>query len=410
MKKSAQISTEGALKDIADIVTIGAKKLAVFAGRLAGAGRSRSLTDLSKSAQVRPIVIIDSGLRNEPIMTSVMQSVLSIFIGYYLQAIALSTKVGNIRVTKFLNAFNPEASISAPTDNSNIWSVESYADGLPNVNVSNVERLNTERMWAEITDEEQTALEEHYQVYSLEDDSDQDYYDDAKPFEGSIGSNGVKSFNDVSKSMAVGKMIEVDIVDDKEKITVPVVVRAVPSFVTPDVLTHIFASLSAKKNQFRERYYLWKAGQIRFVQDLILNFDRIDEHRRNLVKDQSNAYATVHNRGSRNLLSRVALGEGTMAEHSNILVVSSDTMKGIERTIGGKVSSVMTRTRLFNDNYLILLVILDTNRERATIYHRGLIEPSEFSFRDLKSADKKDSGDILEILKAYQLGATPTSL
>ena len=72
---------------------------------------SGSLTEISKSARVEPFTIISSDLMvGQDYMHDVLDSVLSVFSAYYLQAIALDTEIEGVKVGKYLDKFSPSRS------------------------------------------------------------------------------------------------------------------------------------------------------------------------------------------------------------------------------------------------------------------------------------------------------------
>ena len=96
--------------------------------------QTHSLIDATRPARVEPIVMVDAALVFNDDLPTIMQSLLSQFSGFYLQAVALSMNVGNISPLKTLDKLNPrrdptDAFITAESD----WMLaqESYQYGLP---------------------------------------------------------------------------------------------------------------------------------------------------------------------------------------------------------------------------------------------------------------------------------------
>lgn len=92
------------------------------------AGKADSLIDYTSVARVEPITLIDADCLYHEDIGQVMQSMLSIFAGYYLQAVAISTTVGKIEVVKHLDKLNPKRN---PLDSAlNTAGTGEYAGGL----------------------------------------------------------------------------------------------------------------------------------------------------------------------------------------------------------------------------------------------------------------------------------------
>lgn len=102
--------------------------------RLFKTTKTSSLIDYTQPARVEPVVLIDADMILYDNLTPIMQSLLSIFSGYYLQAVTLSMNVGAVNVLKTLDKLNPRRD---PTDafitaeSGWMFAEESYQFGLP---------------------------------------------------------------------------------------------------------------------------------------------------------------------------------------------------------------------------------------------------------------------------------------
>lgn len=370
----------------AGAVKQGLDKTGSLMGRLSTAAGSgtipSSLTDLSKPSRVQPLVVIDSSLGDEEHIVDVMRTVLSIFTGYYIQGVNSIMPVGRVDTMKILDALNPDRSmlphgLSGLKDH--VWSKEAFANGLPSLEA--------------MTTEGESRL-----IVSIEKQSD------AEP--GMDAAGDLKRVYE-SENLAVGKLVNINVTDGDKSAKIPVTIRLVPSRLPSSTITHIFTAV-AGKGTWSERWHLWRAGQISFVKDLIFSKDLIDAHRKALINDTSNVYMSMSSRKSWNTAVSAKTGTPSLADASNILVISKETSIDIGRKLGGKLDSVRIRRHLFDSTNLMLLVVVDDQRERVVIYHRGLDLPTDSSFREIKSSEKGKGPDITEILKAYSMGATPT--
>ena len=98
------------------------------------AAKADSLVDYTQVARVEPICMISADCLYLESLPAVQQSALSLFAGYYLQAVAISATVGKVSVFKTLDKINPNRSPSGVvTDNANTWLMaqESYKHRLP---------------------------------------------------------------------------------------------------------------------------------------------------------------------------------------------------------------------------------------------------------------------------------------
>lgn len=349
------------------------------------AGRSiSSLADLAKPLRVEPLMLVDQELADHPAMPDISRHALSTYIGYYTLGFSALMQVGRIDTLKVMDAMNPNRSFGSPGKGFReaVFSKESYSMGLPSMESYEQPMDSRVVVSVEAGDKEKRSIS------------------------GGIDDETYKKFYEID-DLAVGKLINVELKDGKEAAKVPVMIRLLPTQVPSKVMTHIFTATS-KNATWKERYHLWRAGQIRLVKDMMLQLDLIDDHRRALMNDTSNAYMAVSQRRTRNILKAGGSGTPSMADASNIAVISKETAKDIGREMHGKLSSLSVRKRIFDSTYLILLIVVDEQWERLTVYHRGLDQASELSFRDIKGAEKGKGPDITEVLKAYQLGATPS--
>ena len=98
--------------------------------------KADSLIDYTRVARVEPIVLIDNDCLYLESLPEVMQSLQSVFAGYYLQAIAISTNVGKVEVMRHLDKLNPNRKPLDSALDSAGWLLaqESYRHRLPRPN------------------------------------------------------------------------------------------------------------------------------------------------------------------------------------------------------------------------------------------------------------------------------------
>lgn len=398
-----------------------------------------SLADFSMPSRVEPLVLVDAPLAEQPYMTDILKFSLTTFSGYYMQAAALVQPVGKINTLKVLDQMNPnrayqlnsrsvrDAIKAGPVP---VFSGEAFQDGLPALEtfdtplepnlIVSVENLRDEIDQVRLLKEHEQLNRARYDSQRAKNEAERSglglkkSQDEEKKRKEKEGIQGVRSSDPENtkkfyeiENLAVGKLLNIEFQDGDNRATVPVMIRLIPTKVPSKVLTHIFTA-TTKNSSWKERYHLWRAGQISLVRDLIFSVDLVDQHRKALINDTSNVYAAITDRRRKNLLSSGLTNSPSMADASNIAVISKETAKQISREMAGRLENLEVRKKLFNATYLILLVVVDEQWERVTIYHRGLDMPTELSFREIKSAEKGKGPDITEILKAYQLGSTPT--
>jgi Mor family transcriptional regulator len=339
--------------------------------------KSDSLIDYTQVARVEPIVLIDADCLYVEELPDVQQSLLSVFAGYYLQAVAISTSVGKIEVVRHLDKLNPRRNPGDSAANTMGWLLaeESYKHALPMGN----NKLAMEAAEIDIV----TARSET-----------------------TITKDSITQLSELS-NLSVGKMLSVEITDGLHKASVPIAIRLMASSMPTTNLIHIL-SLGSKDNSAKERYHDWRGGRLEFIKDLVLCQDLIDQHRSNLMKDKDGVYTNILNRSRANQLSAIVSANPSVATASNLVIVSKETVEKLEMELNGKISNFKIRERMFKSTYIMIMVVIDKHWNRVTFYHRGINDVTEVSMRDLKAANKNSGPNVSDLLKAYQLGNSPS--
>lgn len=345
--------------------------------------RSGSILEYTKVTRVEPIALIDHTIAHLPELENVCNTLTAIFAAYYLQGVALSVNVGNIETVRMLEKLNPSRD---PIENVGLmFSGEGYKLGLPRFDKS----LNVSQESVELTfrgdggDELQSAM-----------------VDDK-------GEN-VKNVNQVAANLSTGIMLSVTLEQNGDKAVIPVTVRLIATPTKPQVLTQMVVEGSNNRTM-KERWHGWRSGELGFIQDIVLCQDIIDARKEALMNDESGQYAEIISRKNRNRLSGLISLTPSVSTASNIMVLSADTAREIEREARMRFKSFKQRQKVFETAYLMLVAIVDTRYEMVTLYHRGISLPTEISFKEItRNGGKKDNIDINEVLKAYQLGDNPS--
>jgi hypothetical protein len=359
-------------------IGIGAIRHAV---EVIAATRADSLIEYSKPARVEPVCLVDADVLYLPETFDAMQTLQSMFAGYYLQAIALSSTIGRVSVMGKLDQFNPNRDPLTAAAGSQLFDIvpkaismlsqESYQDALPYFG--------------------KPALEEK----------------DITPNTGvSIGKDALKEIREVSQ-LSVGKMLSVEIEDNGHKGVIPVAIRLIAVDTPTDSLVHIL-SLGNKDTSMKERYHAWRSGRIEFFRDFVLCLDLIKAHRKNLMNDADGTFTNIVKRQRNNQLSAILSANPSVATASNMVITSANTIAKLELEINGKFDNFRVREKLFSETSLMIVAVLDTQWDRVKFYHRSIPDITSLPYKALKSLTKGDGADIGEILKAYQLGNAPS--
>jgi hypothetical protein len=340
------------------------------------ASKSDSLIDYTQESRVEPIVLIGTDVLYNEMLPDLMQTNLSLVAAYYLQAVAISATVGNIEVARTLSKLNPKRSAADAAADSLGWIVahENYEHRLPTL---------AAKMALEAIGDRDREVE----TFTVHRDTN-------------------RELKELS-NLAVGKMLMVDISDGCHKATIPVSVRLQASSLPIERLAHILAS-GSQDISIKERWKQMRSGEIEMLRDFVLCEDLVEEHRKNLKADKSGIYAQILSNRRENSIAAIVSANPSVATASNIAVISRETADQIERLANGKLSNPKVRERIFAKTSLMLLNVVDAADSRVTIYSRGIAMATEVGARDLRSVNAGTGPNVSDVLKAYQLGTSPS--
>lgn len=429
-----------------------------------------SLVSFTHPSRVEPLTIIGNDCVHLEYLPDVMQSLSSIFAGYYLQAVAMMTaQINGVSVTGMLDRLNPDrkadafgASLSTiqmggdsdwrmsslayehrlPTTlnaNAMAFEQENVNDGM-NTGTGNPrkdyqeeknareERLAASRISADkIRSENDTArtqmanaeknqaigMKNHEFAKNHKKELEEQEANKKKSATATINNDSIKSIREIT-DLSVGKMLNVTFGGGTDAngrevrpATIPISIRLIVNSMGENALVSLLCA-GSMDNSLRERYHQWRAGRIDFVRDLILCQDLIDEHKKAMIADHSGIHSEIIRRVSNAKLAGLENKAPSLNVASNLYVISEVTAATIEHKLGGKLSNHNTRNKIFSSSYAMIIVVIDRQWERVTFYHRGIALGTSVSLRDIKINNKGSGPDIGDILKAYQLGSAPS--
>lgn len=440
-----------------DSITLAAVTSAVTAGAIAAIGviwdrmsdpenlkdlDKDSLIEYTKLTRVEPLVLFDESLRLQPYIPDVFQSLVNIFSGYYLQAVAITCNVGNVEVKKLLGKLNPNRQI----DNSEkaalasdfveivkgkMPSKESFDNKLTQ---RYLEGICSHISKEEITDEEEEAekradwirksqrsqretKEEKRRKKKHKWDKKEEKRRSQRELREQeihnrtsigIGRNSIDELN-TNVNLSAGKTISVEIENNGSRATIPVNVRLIVKEVNPNALVNFLTVIKSDRSVIA-RFKKWRSGEIEFFKDLVLCQDIIDEEKNAHFTDKEGIFRNLRarNRGKSSKLIDLAMGDVNVATASSIIVMSKETAKKVEVELGGKLDNYRARENLFKLTFTMIMVVIDTQWDKVVIYHRSIDEPSILSVKDFKTRGRDTGPDINEILMAYRAGSAPT--
>lgn len=386
---------------------------------LSGGGRALradSLIDYSQPTRIEPVTLVEQSLWREPYMEDILQSALNIFTGYYMQAVALSAEIKGISVVKRLEPFNPKRDpMNSVFDSlsSMVATEDGTRFGLPSL--ENMRQLNTCNSLGAIN--WSRPSNEAARVNGGSNPMGNDGAEGSVSGKPALVSKSGATIETVSKetlqslrdnsNLSVGKMVEVAVVVDDKSVKVPVNIR-LQTMPVPSRSMTLYLTAGAQNRSFKERWYDFKAEKLHFFSDLIGINDLLDEHRRNIIKDTSGLYLKQMQQKRKNTLAGFLSGKPSVANASNIVVITEEQRVTIERTLNIKLSTLRGRRVLEENSSIMLLIVVDRQYEQVEIYHRGIEGVSELSISSVKNASKSTGPDIMKVMEAYKSMKAPT--
>jgi hypothetical protein len=334
----------------------------------------KSLIEYTKPTRVEPTCLVDQRVAQQPYMEDVMHTALNVFAAYYLQAAAITLQVGRISVLRKLDRLNPNRT--------------------PMATIGNV------------------YSEENRLVFPG---------DEMSPYSQENANAGTQSnlrlIND-SANLSVGKLLEIQVSlpadpnkPDAQRTTAtfPIQVRLMTGLIRPDTLTHTL-SLDSRDTSFKTRWHMWRAGQLELIRDVLLCQDLIEQHRENLMNDETGYYRQKTQRRRNNFLASILDRKNpSVGAASSIIVMQSDTASELELKIRGKLRDFKTREKLFKDNLAMLMFVVNPDLETVTMYSKSIEESSIISIKEITRKAKGGQGpDILDILNALKKSNAPS--
>jgi len=346
-------------------------------------GDPNTIVDVSKIARVEPITLISNNLSATKELYPIMHGVLNVYAGYYLQAVSiLSSQLTDVRILKILDKLNPDRDIKTVLTSATIGT----------------ESLST-------TYSTLVSLEDKGYGFNFSIEYKPVLDDETL----SVQAKKLDTFEKMGA--AVGKVLNVEfkVIDDSGKeniITIPIVVKLDNMIIPSDVIDQILLS-NKDEITMSSRFKDVLAGKISFIKDFLLADDLIQKQKKTMLKDPTGYYTQVMKRISNSRIFSAMTGNISLAGISSIIVISNEDEEVIQKSLGGALTNTETREIIFNNTSAMMIVVIDKEWERVSMYIRNIDGFTQNSFDDFKVTVEKGS-NITDILKAFSLNNAPT--
>ena len=360
-------------------------------------GNPVSLADVGKIARVEPITLVSSDLNGVKDLYNILHGVLNIYTAYYLQAVSiLSAQLNDVRILKILDRTNPDRDMKTLLT-SGQFGMESYAStmalesakyALPFVGMEARAPVNQNpnRHTPNITINNITQNKSSNTLTT------------------SIGK--LETFEKLG--MGVGKVVEVKFNSNSSDVSIPVSVKLDTMVMPGDVMTSIMTN-NKDEITLGSRFKDAISGRISFIKDFLLASDLIKNQKKSMMKDPTGYYSQLLARvNNSKFYSVLSGGNISLAGVSSIAVISEQDEANIQRNLGGKLTNKTIRNMVFDNMSVMMIVVIDKEWERVTIYVRDIDDFSQNSFDSFKKPSEGSGAMISDMVKAFSMNNAPS--
>lgn len=501
MSKNTQMVIEG----IGDIGYQAISRAIGTGASVLARNSAKSYVEAAQICRVEPICIVDQSLQTNPILPGLLQSTLSLFSLFYLQATTIENAISNVKVFRVLDRLNPNRNVARSVLHNTIAleSVEQYGNkydfslpGLPRqIKQQPFQKLLDERKRTSVFVTE--AFDDHYgrpyqamreEMFKAIEEHDGPYDDAfyqsmaqrfvvsyithteprlqsneqvgqmmARPYyqrmmteiqdsmrehmknveagkdpklkdmeprqilrdffnrrsemikQGNTGVtlNNTGAFREIHevRDLSVGKLLHVEYTTEQGQVNVPISVRLMVNSMPPSMISDMLTN-SGRDMTLGERYHALRSGTITFIDDFLMNKDVRKKRMQFRMRDTSGAYTAIKDRMKSGAGASLLTANPSLAAASNIVIMSSAAASMLESAIGGKLSNYKTREQVLDETGVMMLIVVDTERNLVTYHYHSMADTTTYTFNELKSHGKKDT-NMQDMMMAFAQGIAP---
>lgn len=388
----------------AGLLNSGNKAVNHAAQLTADASLGDSYVQRTKATRVEPLALIDNTIQHLPIMTDVMHSLTTQLAALYIQTLSAMTRIGTVTVMQQLDRLNPDRN-----NNSVIQMVGTYVSNESLPVMRKTHKISSPKLEYSIEAASGTTTGPFWGAFDPKSKTTSNTTKDGKDGKASRGPDRSADISEVVKeipNLLVGKIVDVTIQDGADKFVIPITFKIIPMSASPRVIGAIL-SMGSVNNTLYERWHSYRAGQLNFWSDFVFMNDLLKDHRKLLKEDTTGFYREALRRRRTNQSAAIASGKASAGTSSNIIVISKAVAAEIERKTAGNFNNPKSREQMIEHTSAMLLAIVDPDYETVKFYYKSIPLPTELTFRDLKSSNKKTGPDITEILAAFNQMQAP---
>ena len=354
---------------------------------------SKSLAGYTAAARVEPSVFVGSDLIYKPWISDILQTTQSLFAGMWLTAADMVTaQINGVSVLQVLDPLNPNRDPDYAAFAKNLakrvgvesekryFSRENYKWALPTK-----KQIEMAMMAREADNTNGGGNNVRRNIEAVADDRLN------------------RTINDGSNLVA-GKLLSIRTTIGNQVNDMRIALRMSVQEIPEEVLVELVGDKSINQS-FKERLFDVAAGKIGWM-DLIFCMDLFRERKRLIAKDKTEIVRQVRERQLKHKRAGLMTGNASMAEMSNIYVISTDTSDQLKARFGLDLDNFQQRQKAFENTSGMIFVVVDIDNERATFYTDTIARSTNIGLVDIKTANKAKDGNIMDIFNAYKEGAS----
>ena len=338
-------------------------------------GASLSLTQYVKRSIISSRVFIDNALSTEEVLKNLMSTVMNLYVGFIMTAFSMNQyctgtkKIRDVMSIVATEDFNRKAQYLSDA-------LKNYFPGM-------------EDMMNDIAD-------------AASDVSDALHSNN--PVEGSTNVSSAKE-----SELPSGRVIRVEMNIQGNKFNFDMFLQLAQMFIPSDVARQ-FIKLNFTPT-FKQRFLQAKAGEISFINDLLMCQD-IRKQRLNALKHDKNGVLTEMLERQQNGLENAWLKYSQVTPQrqniaNTILVFEKSNFDKACSDAGLRFKDYNSRQQFFTKTFSMMICVVDPMYNKVDIYFNGLNAASTFTFDQLKKNGNSNASDILTMMKAYAANVAP---
>lgn len=384
---------------------------------------SLSLTQYTKQVVLRSRVYIDGSLADEPTIPTIVKALHTMYAGLIMTALQMNQLITKGKtVQDFIGAVATEA-LEEPYHDVR----DDFADQMASLealtpdearNIFNAAPTDTTYELNDVMDEvdrRRVEAEQNKQKSLRELGREKAPEPEKKP--SPYETRGVTEAKLAPPEIAsVGKLIDVTITNPDhpgESAKITLMVQMVP-YLIPTKLAHLFISKDTRLS-FSQRILQWKAGEISFWRDLILNVDQINRSHDIAKQDPSKVFydfmSNVAKKDRATVSKNLARDDHAKSHNlaNSVMIFSKEAVAQAKAETGVDLHDAGARARYFSSTYAMVICVVDREYLQVTMYLNGIDDVGVYPFSafESKSHDKDGGLDFMKVLSQFTGGKAP---